>query len=192
MKKGFLMTVRWALAAAVFLLCSGAVPARAATAPRPEPEVKAEFLPVFAEFIRWPQACFPATNAPLIIGVLGADVFGEALDRAVAKARSAAGRTLELKRSHRFEDLKDCHLVFICKSEAAQLPQVLAATEGRSVLTVSEVAGFAQQGGVINFVLEDRKVRFEINAEAARRKGLQVSSQLLGVARVVKGKGGGK
>jgi hypothetical protein len=82
--------------------------------------------------------------------------------------------------------LKNCQIVFISPSEKQRFGQILESLKDSKTLTVSEIEGFAEQGGIINFVSERNKVRFEINPEAARSKGLTISSELLKLARVVK------
>ena len=82
-------------------------------------------------------------------------------------------------------DLKGCHLVFISKSEKAHLTDIFDSLGSASVVTVSETENFARRGGIINFYLDGNKVRFEINADAAQRKGIKISSQLLKLGKVV-------
>ncbi|MEI6147707.1 MAG: YfiR family protein [bacterium] len=168
------------------LLC-GAWDSLAQDSPRAEYEVKAEFLPLFAQFVKWPSASFADTNAPLVIGVLGDDPFGAALDRAVKNQNTAGGRRLVVKRSQDIEDVAPCHLLFVSKSEKDHIDRILAvlAQGGRAVLTVGDAEGFAARGGIINFVLQEKKVRFEINPEAAGRGGLIISWELLNLARIV-------
>jgi hypothetical protein len=169
-----------------WMLC-GALVGGAQEAPRAEYEVKAAFLPLFAQFVKWPPASFADTNAPLVIGVLGDDPFGAALDRAVKNQHTAGGRRLVVKRSQDIEDVAPCHLLFVSKSEKDHIDRILAvlAQGGRAVLTVGDAEGFAARGGIINFVLQEKKVRFEINPEAAGRGGLIVSWELLNLARIV-------
>lgn len=149
-----------------------------------EYDVKAAFLFKFAQYVEWPATAFPQVDAPFCIGVLGDDPFGGALDAAVAGG-TINNRKLVIKRSNRVEDLKTCQILFISKSEQAQVGPILDSLGNASILTVGEVDGFADRGGIINFFLAGNKVRFEINPEAARRKGLKINSQLLRVAKVV-------
>ena len=153
---------------------------------RPEYEVKAEFLPLFSHFVKWPATAFPDKQSPLIIGVLGNDPFGSALDQAIKKEGTAGGRKLVLKRSTRVDDLKTCHVLFICKSEENRIEEILAGLGESSILTIGDFHGFAERGGMINLFLKEDKIRFEINPEAARRRDLKLSSQLLNLAKIVK------
>ena len=174
------------LVAAGWLAC-GTFEARAQGSKRSEYEVKAEYLPLFAQFVKWPAASFADTNAPLVIGVLGDYPFGEALDQAVKNLSTVDGRKLIIQRSRNVADVKSCHVLFICKSEKDQLDQILAAVAGGggAVLTVGDTEGFAARGGIINLVLEENKVRFEINRDAATHGKLSIGSELLSLARIV-------
>jgi hypothetical protein len=165
----------------------GAFDGLAQDSPHDEYEVKAEFLPLFTQFVKWPSESFADTNAPLVIGVLGDDPFGAALDRAVKNQNSTGGRRLVIKRARDVESIATCHLLFVSKSEKDQIDRILAvmAQRGRAVLTVGDVEGFASRGGTINFVLQGKKVRFEINREAAGRRGLIISWELLNLAQIV-------
>jgi hypothetical protein len=175
----WLLLFAWALALA--LSC---VPARAQGAATREYQIKAVFLFNFLQFVEWPPEAFSAADTPLRIGVLGDDPFGSALEEAV-RDEKVQDRRLEVRRSRRLEDLTDCQLLFICRSEQRRVDEILSALAGRPVLTVSEVDGFARRGGVIAFYPDGKKVRFEINPASARQRGLKMSSELLGLGRLV-------
>jgi hypothetical protein len=158
--------------------------ARAQSSPSREYQLKAVFLFNFIQFVQWPDAVFPEPGTPIRIGVLGDDPFGQALDEAV-RDETVRGHKLVVLRSRRLEDLQDCHLLFIGKSEARRIGEILALIDRRPVLTVGETDGFARNGGIIAFFSEGNKVRFEINPVSAQRQGLKLSSQLLGLGRIV-------
>ena len=166
------------------LLASGGLEMRAQPSASKEYQLKAAFLYNFAQFVQWPEAAFPEASTPISIGVLGDDPFGVALDR-VVQGESINNRKLIIKRSRQLDDLQSCHLLFISKSEKGRLAQILASLEARSILTVGETEQFAKRGGVINFFFDENRIRFEINTDAARRKGLKISSQLLSLGRIV-------
>lgn len=153
-----------------------------------EYQIKAVFLFNFLQFVEWPDEVFAGAKAPLRIGVLGDDPFGPALEAAV-RGETVGGRPLVVVRSHRSEDLLGCHLVFISRSEARRLDAHLARLDPLPILTVSEIEGFAGQGGVIGFYSDGKKVRFEINADAARRRDLKLSSELLSLGRLIETEG---
>jgi len=150
-----------------------------------ETEVKAAFLYHFVSYVEWPARAFDIPSAPFVIGVLGKSPVLEALREAV-RGKSVQGRALVVRQVSVGQELRQCHLLFIPASEAKQLPRVLEVLGDAPVLLVGESEGFAQRGGIINFFLEQNKVRFEINPDAARRINLNLSSKLLRLARVVK------
>jgi hypothetical protein len=153
-----------------------------------EYQVKAAFLYNFARFIDWTPKAFQDTNASFIFCVFGEDYFGADLDRVVS-GKSVNAREIVVRRLKALQGLESCHIAFISSSETNRLPQVLRAIKNTAVLTVGEIEGFAQQGGIINFTVEDNKVRFEINVDNAERSGLKISSRLLKVARVIRDTG---
>lgn len=163
------------------LLLLGGPSLAAQTAGAKEYEIKAAFLLNFAQFVEWPAP--ENTNAPFRIGVLGEDPFGAALDETI-RGETVHARPLVVVRATQAAELKDCQLVFISKSEKGRMQETLSELDAASILTVSEVDGFARRGGIINFYFEDKKVRFEINPTTAQRHGLKVSSQLLRLAKV--------
>ena len=104
----------------------------------------------------------------------------------VVRGEKVNGRGLVVRRFEHVEDLADCQILFISRSERARLQPVLQAIRGRSVLTVSDLEDFAVEGGVIGFVQEDNKIRLRINLQAAKAAGLTLSSKLLRPAQIVK------
>lgn len=169
----------------VLAAASMVVPARAA-APvgvRREVEVKAVFLFNFTRFVQWPADAKRAAG-PMVIGVLGRDPFGRTLDE-VVKGEGVSGRRLVVKRIERVEDAADCDEVFIAASEAQELGKILEFLEGRPVLTVSDIPGFAARGGMIGLVSSGGRVKIQINPEEAKEAGLQISSKLLRPAEIV-------
>ena len=152
-----------------------------------EYEVKAAFLYNFIKFVEWPDAAFPDAGTPISIGVLGKNPFGPELET-IIKDKTVKDRKVVVKRSGKIEDLRGCHLLFINSSEQDRLPEIIEDLRGKSVLTVGETKGFAQQGGVINFIMIENKLRFEINVDAAQRAGLKISSKLLGLAKIIRDK----
>ncbi len=155
-----------------------AVPAPASAASAVgEYQVKAAFLKNLTRFVERPGG-----GATWTICVVGEDPFGPALDAIAGDA--GAGVTISVRRV-RSQDLAGCAIVFISGSEAARLAPLLAATKDAPLLTVGDPAGFAARGVILNFFLEDSRVRFEVNVDAAKRARLGISSRLLGLARIV-------
>lgn len=151
-----------------------------------ETEVKAAFLYHFTGYVEWPDGAFDSSSSPFVIGVVGKSEILSSLQDAV-RGKRWHGRAFAVKRVEIGKELRRCHVVFIAASEAKRLPQVLEILGDAPVLTVGESEGFAQQGGIINFFVEQKRVRFEINPDAAKRAHLTISSKLLHLARIVRG-----
>ena len=150
-----------------------------------EYQVKAVFLFNFAQFVDWPATAFSGPDAPLKLCVLGDDPFGPALQEAV-RGETIGNRRLEAQHSRRIEDLMNCQMLFISKSEEDHIGEILAELDPMAILTVSEVEGFARRGGNINFYLEENKVRFEINPDTAQNRGIKMNAQLLSLGKIVR------
>lgn len=161
-------------------------PVRADSTTPTEYEVKAAFIYNFAKYIRWPEASTSETSKPFVIGVIGRDPFGQALDDAV-RGRSLEGRAVVARRFGRVEEVADCDILFIGLSERNNLQRIFEALRHAPVLTIGDMDRFAEHGGMINLTTEEKRVRFEINVEAAERAGLRLGSQLLRLARIVGG-----
>jgi YfiR/HmsC-like len=159
----------------------GAVPNLRAQAPKPtEYEVEAAYLSNFGRFVEWPPRGSAATE-PFYVCVLGQDSFGATLDAAL-RGENIAGAPMAAKRITGPEEAAGCRILFISSSKMPQLKSILTALGTASILTVSDIAGFARRGGMIEFVLQGNRVRFEIDLAAAQRAGLSLSSELLKVA----------
>lgn len=165
------------------LLVSGAS-AQAETAPTREYQVKAAFLLRFLQFVEWPERSFSTPEAPIRIGILGDDPFGQALDQITATER-IRNRPVVVERAAAATDLRQCHMIFVAGSERDRLDMVAMQLPGEGVLTISDIDGFAERGGVIRFFLADKKVRFEINPLVAQRQQLKISAQLLSLGKIV-------
>jgi hypothetical protein len=166
------------------VLCSLVVGTRGQMAT--EYQVKAAFLFNFAKFVEWRPSSFSDASAPLRICILGRDPFGQGL-RDIINEKTVNGRKLELVYTVDLQAARACHILFIASSEKARLKQIVEGLRGTSALTVSDTEGFAEQGGMINFVLDNARVQFKVNRNAADQAGLKISSKLLSVARLVIG-----
>jgi hypothetical protein len=157
---------------------------RAQSAVQREYEIKVGYLYNFIRYIDWPADALPPVGGTITIGIMGENLFGPAID--TLNGKQIKGRTLAVKQITTAKDLEQCQIVFVSASEKSRLPEVFGELKDSKALTVSEIDGFASQGGIINFIYEHNKVRFEINRDAARRTGLTLSSELLKLARLVK------
>lgn len=99
--------------------------------------------------------------------------------------RLSRGRSLLLRRAARGEPFSDCQILYISPSESKYLPQILESLRNASALTVGETDRFVEQGGMIQLVMEDNRIRFKINPSAAADAGIRISSKLLALAQIV-------
>lgn len=148
-----------------------------------EYEVKAAFLYNFTKFVEWPAHAFADGKSSLRLCVLGDNPFGDSLN-AVA-GEEVGGHRITVVRSGSISDPSGCHILFISRSEKERLPRILSEVRNAPVLTVADSQGFLEQGGIINFILEGSKVRFEIDQASAEKAGIKISSKLLQLARRV-------
>ena len=154
-----------------------------------EYQVKAFFLYNFTRYVEWPPESFKAANDPIAICILGNNPFGGALDQAVA-GKVVEGRPFVVRQISDIQPSGNCHILFVNSSERKRFRSMAGSLKGSGVLTVGETPGFTADGGVINFKLEDGKVRFEIDVDAAGREHLHISSKLLSLAQIAKKQGG--
>jgi hypothetical protein len=177
--------VKWLLAGLYFCFVNCGASIAAENSSSTEYQVKAAYLYNFTKFIDWPATNFTSADAPLVIGIIGEDPFGKTLDDLV-KGENVRGHPLVVKRLEAGDDWRGCQVLFISQTEKNQMPALLQQLKSNPVLTVGDSSGFAEQGGMINFVIVQEKVKLEINPEAATEAGLQISSKLLKLARIVK------
>jgi hypothetical protein len=179
------------IAAAVSLLavCPSSIAQEAPQAP--EYRIKAAFLYNFTLYTEWPPNAFERADSPILLAVAGEDPFGLQLDSAV-RGKTVQGRSIEVRRYERAADVPPCHLVFLSDSQARNLPQLLRRLEASPLLTVGETEDFIRAGGVIRFFVEENKVRFEVNVDAALRAHVKFSSKLLSLARIARDAGAPK
>jgi hypothetical protein len=145
---------------------------------------KAHFLATFPSFVEWPEIAFPSPQAPFLICVRGDFSFGMTL-AALVRGASPHGRRVEVRWVRKDEELRNCHIAFISRSESKRYTKILQALEGAGVLTVGETEDFLSDGGAISFSFERETLQFEVNLVAAARAHLRISSNLLTLARRV-------
>jgi hypothetical protein len=170
----------------MFLLCLAlcCVAVAAAAQSASEYQVKAAFLFNFAKFVEWPADAFSTADAPLQVCVLGQDPFGGDFEQMI-EDKTVSGHRLEIAHPEGVPQARACQVLFIASSEKQKAREILRGLAGVSVLTVGDTPGFAKMGGVINFVLDENRVRFEINVKAAERAHLKLSARLLTVAKLI-------
>ena len=170
-----------ALASLSFL----AAPSKAEIGALTEYEIKVGLLYQFAVYTQWPKEALPDGGDEFVLGIIGHDPFGNALD--FLRGKTVKSRKFVVKHLTSIQESNGCHMLFICASEKTNLPPILKAVEKSCVLTISEVDEFIERGGMINFVLVQKTsrseyVRFEINKVAAEQAGLKLHSGFLKAA----------
>jgi hypothetical protein len=147
-------------------------------------QVKAVYLYNFGRFVEWPARVTTGQDS-FTICILGQDPFGPTLDATLA-GETIAGRAVSARRISKLQELVDCRILFLSSADGDSLNKLIEAGGKHAVLTVSDMPDFASRGGMIQFVLEGKRVRFEVNLTAAQNAGLTLSSELLKVATVVR------
>lgn len=168
----------------VLLLALSFVPYLQAQKSKPtDYQVKAVYLINFARFVAWPDKAGMQQDS-FTICVLGPDPFGRTLDTVLA-GEKIAGKSVVARRISTPQESIDCRILFMSSAEGS-MNQMVEAASKQGVLTVSDMPHFANRGGMIQFVTDDKRVRFEVNLTAAQRAGLTLSSELLKVATLVR------
>jgi len=173
---------RLLLIPAIFAMMLAVSLSRASDSQPTEYQLKAAYIYHFAQFVEWPNTAFEQTNSPLIIGVLGQSPFGSDLQHTV-QGKVLRGHPLIVRLYATTAEMTNaCQILFICDSEKKQITQIIAELDDTSTLTVGESDRFIESGGMIKFVPEGPRIRFEINRTRARKSGLQISFKLLNLA----------
>ena len=188
MARAAMVRLLTAVLAAVVFPCVATI-TNAETPALTEYQVKALFLFNFAKYVDWPPHAFADDSAPIVIGLVGQDNFGDNFKQAIT-GKTINGRPVVVKHVSSEQEYKGCHILFISASEKSGLPEILNAVKDSPVLTVGETERFLAQTGMINFTKKENKIRLEINLGAVQRANLKISSKLLSVADVVMGKPG--
>ena len=150
-----------------------------------EYQLKAVFLMNFAKFVEWPTTAFRSAQSALTICVLGEDPFGRDLDD-VVRGQVAGDRALAVKRLAQVQRGDNCHVLFVSGAEKARAERVLGVLSNTPTLTVGEGDDFTAAGGMIALLIDDNRIRFEVNLDAAGNAGLKISSKLLKLAKNVR------
>ena len=170
------MAILGALAATPYLQAQGSKPT--------DYDVKAVYLYNFGRFVEWPASVASKSDS-FNVCVLGQDPFGPALDSTLA-GETIGGKSVAARRISSPQEAISCQILFMSATEHSRLSKIMEALDKGAVLTVSDMPQFSQRGGMIQFVLEGKKVRFEVNLAAVQRAGLTLSSELLKVATTVR------
>ena len=158
----------------------------AQTSASSEYQVKAAFLFHFAQFVDWPPEAFEDAASPLTYCTAGEDPFHGALEASL-NGKMIGTRPVRVIHFRQVQEIQGCQIVFLGTLDKKPISAMLANLRTSPVLTVGESESFVQGGGMIGFFLEDNKVRFDINLDAAERAKLKISARLLALAKTVIG-----
>ena len=179
---------RWALflllLTAVTVFLAAPPPAHAGRKNLQEYKIKAAFIYNFAKYVSWPKNIFVDKNEPLVLGLLGDNPFGKEIYKINDKL--VHDRRLKVVVIKDYEEIKSCNLLYISPSESARLDKIKTTLKRKKILTISDIDNFAADGGMIELVIKEGRIKFIINPKAAERAGLEISSQLLKLAIIAK------
>ncbi len=179
------LSVRLSFVVAALALACCRVAIGAEDASSLELAVKATYLYKFEPFVTWPDQAFASPNSPFTLCIVGTDPFGPLIDEAV-KGQRIGEHEIMVSRLREASPDAHCNIMYIAASDAQWMLRQLTAVRGQPVLTITDAMGAAERKGIINFIILDNRVRFEIDENAAALSGLSISSKLLGIAASVK------
>ncbi len=177
-------TVTLLLWVLVLMFAAARTRAGAAAPALGEYQIKAAYLLNFARFLEWPDSS--SNRGPIIVGVLGADPFGEVLEAAF-NGKTIRGRAFSVRRFRSVQEIDECHILFISSSETTRIAALVQHFSKTPVLTVSDSKDFIGTGGAIGFIMSDHRVVFDINLNAIASARLKASAQLIEVAHALQG-----
>lgn len=149
-------------------------------------EIRACFLINFALYTEWPKEAFADASSPFVFGILGKDPFEKDID--IVKNSLVKGRKLEIRHCSGIKDALGCQLLYISNSETHRVVEIMKALENTSILTVAEMDGFLDKGGMLNFIVKKKtrpgygNLGYEVNQAAADKARLRINSYLLAKA----------
>lgn len=170
---------RWAMFIRVLLALCSVIPVSSESPAAYQ--VKAAYLLNFARFVTWPPL---DSRAPFVIGVLGADPFGNTLDQ-IAAGKSIDNRPISIRRFSSARQVEECQVLFISSSELGRLESTIKHFASSPILTISDIPSFIQANGAIRLVEEGGRIQFDINLQAIQAAGLRADSRLMRLARTV-------
>jgi hypothetical protein len=159
------------------------IPAAAVTAT--EQQVKAVFVYNFSHFVDWPASSFAAEGDPFVIGVVGSDAFAALLED-VVRGETVKDHSIQVRRLRANDTIGAVHILFVDRSESAQLERAMALVKDRNTLTVSDLDDATQRGAMIQLATVNNRVRLRINVDSTRAAGLTVNSNLLRQSDIVR------
>lgn len=143
-------------------------------------EIEAAFLLQFCKYVTWPDAAFATADGPIVVGILGRDPFGSVIDD-LGRLTKVKGRNLEIRRYADISAITSCHILFVSQSMNKHMQKISETIQGMPILLVSD-STYSLRFGIINFVMVNKKIRFNISQKNSQKSGLKISSKLLQVA----------
>lgn len=149
-------------------------------------DLKVAYLFNFTSLVSWPSSSFASPQSPIVVGITGNDTMADQLERRIG-GRTVKGRPIELRRlsSNDGAAMRSCHVLYVGETDHARLDAILREVQGAPVLTISDASGFARNGGIIAFEVQDKTVRFTANTRSANSSGIALGSDVLRLAREV-------
>lgn len=148
--------------------------------------IKAAFIEKFTRFIDWPQSSNVNNNSkPIVVSVIGTNPFGKKLNE-IYSTNKIKNKNVQIRYISKISEIEGCDILFISTSKKNEILDLLAYTQDKPILTISDTEGYEDVGVIINFYLENNKIRFEINETALSQSGLKSSFMLLNLAKIVK------
>ena len=148
------------------------------------PELTAAFLVNFVKFTSWPESAL-AADAPIVMCVVGRDQVADAIE-ALTTRLTIGGRPVSIRRLRNGSAVGECHVLYVTDIDGKHSEHVLRDAASQPILTVSDVKHFAERGGIAGLFVEQGRMRFTVNTDAAERARLRISSKLLSLAKIVK------
>ncbi len=145
-------------------------------------EVKAALVFKFPVYVRWPENAMNDDMEKFRCCIIGEDPMVKFLTQ--FNGEKLIGKTIHVKQISDIDTLEDCLMLYICSSEKGKLAEIMKSIEGKPVLTIGNMKAFATNGGIINFIMKEGSVHFEINPEAGKKAGLEINSKLLRIANI--------
>jgi hypothetical protein len=150
-----------------------------------EYQIKAAFIYNFAQFTQWPDSAFTGSSDPFVVGVIGQNPFGTSLEQ-IMNGKTIAGRSVVVKYLDSPDQIAGCNLLYVAAGEDDNLDGIFKVVADKPILTVGDSPKFPWAGGIIRFLIEDNKIRFEISPDSADKAGLRISSKLMSLAKIFK------
>jgi uncharacterized protein DUF4154 len=170
------------LASALLGLCCAVAHADDTTR---EYQIKAAFIYNFAQFTEWPDSAFSGSGDPFVVAVIGQNPFGTSLEQ-IMNGKTIAGRSVVVKYIDTPDQITGCNLLYVAATEDDNLDAIFKVVADKPILTVGDSDKFPWAGGIIRFLIEDNKIRFEISPDSADKAGLRISSKLMSLAKIFK------